>query len=118
MTTIKTYAVTVEGFGPIQFSARTAAKARAACYRQYLHYDDRCTFQKFLQMSSIRRVTDHRSVGKRVLVDGKPATTVLPACGYDEIHPPMPAYMRDDSDVIFTAHRLDVKSLAPGEEAS
>jgi hypothetical protein len=109
---IKTYSVSVEGFSPILWSARTASKARATAYRQYLHYDDGCTFRRFLEMSSIRRATDPDFVGKRVVICGRPATAVIPSCGYDGIFKPTPAFMRDDNDVIFTAHPSDVTECA------
>jgi len=108
LPTIKTYSLRVDGFTPVMFSARTRSKAMSIGYRAYLSYDDRCTFRHFLQIATVHRVPDPPGVGKRVTIGGEPATTVIPAGGYDGMFPLQPAFMRDDSHVIFRAHESEV----------
>ena len=105
MRPIRTYAVTVEGFPPALYSARSPSKARARCWRDYcIAYD--ASFRRFLQISSIRLVDDPPGVGQRILVGGKPATTVFSYRVGGHVH-----YMRDDEDVILCSHPLDVQHL-------
>lgn len=100
---IRTYAVTVEGFPPHLYSARSPAKARVQCWRAYCAYDDRSTFAAFLKVSRIRRAPDPPGIGERIVVAGLPATRVI---GYSQYT----HFMRDDSDVILLAHPSEVHS--------
>jgi len=109
---IKTYRVSVDGFSDVYFSARSPAKARATAYRAYTSYDDTCTFKRFLEISSIRRGADPAGVGERVTIGGQPATRVIPSGGSDGHYVYRDAYMRDDSEVIFTAHPSEVHPIS------
>jgi hypothetical protein len=108
LPSIKTYSVHVDGFSSILFSARTRSKAMSIAYRAYLGYDDRCTFRRFLEIAAVYRAPDPHGVGKRVTIRNEPATVVIPAGGYDGMHPLQPAFMRDDSHTIFRAHESEV----------
>jgi hypothetical protein len=100
---IRTYAITVDGFPPANYSARSPAKARARAWRDYIAAYD-CSFKRFMQISRLARVDDPPGVGRRILVAGEPATVVI---GYGQyVH-----YMRDDSDVIVCSHPLDVTEM-------
>lgn len=101
---IRTYEVTVRGFPPALYSARSPAKARARCYREYCAIFDGVSFRKFLDMSSVRLVSDPPHIGERIIVAGLPATRVIGHGQY--IH-----YMRDDSDTVLCAHPLDVQTV-------
>lgn len=109
MKPIRTYEVTVQGFPPALYSARSPAKARTLCWRDYTAAYD-ASFKKFMQISRIARVPDPPGIGRRIIVGGEPATVVI---GYGQyVH-----YMRDDSDVIVCSHPLDVQPF-PQENAS
>jgi len=69
----------------------------------YCHYDDACTFQHFLSISSLRRIPNPEGVGERVVIAGLPAIRVLGNGGQ------YVAFMRDDSDAIFYSHPADVE---------
>ena len=99
---VRTYEITVRGFPPALYSARTPAKARARCWRDYQGMGDTGeNFRDFLAKSSIRRVPDPPGIGERILVGGVPAVRVI---GYGQyVH-----FMRDDSDVILCSHPADV----------
>lgn len=107
MMPIRTYQVTVRGFPPALYSARSASKARARCWRDYGVLDDRVTtFRDFLSMSSIKVVPNPPGIGERILVAGVPATRCI---GYGQyVH-----FMRDDSDVVLCSHPNDV---SPAQE--
>lgn len=105
MRPIRTYAIKVEGFSPVLYSARTPAKARWRAYQDY-GVVSTCSFAEFLRRSTISRADNPPSVGDRILVCGKPATRVIgrtPNGNY---------YMHDDSDVIYTAHETEIKPMA------
>lgn len=69
MKPIRTYQVTVRGFPPMLYSARSPSKARAACWRDYRIMDDRIlTFRVFLNISAVRRAPDPPGIGDRFLV--------------------------------------------------
>lgn len=104
MRPIRTYEVTVLGFPPAKYSARSPGKARARCWRDYTSAYD-ATFKQFMKISTVVRVPDPPGIGRRVLIGGEPATVVI---GYGQyIH-----FMRDDSDVITCSHPLDVQEVA------
>jgi hypothetical protein len=98
---IRTYEITVTGFGASLYSARSASKARAACWRNYHECYD-VSFRDFLKSSSIRCVPHPPGIGDRILVAGAPATRVIGHGQY--VH-----FMRDDSDVILCSHPADVQ---------
>lgn len=105
MKPICTYEITVDGYSPMLYSARSPAKARWRCYQDYLAVYD-CSFSRFLARLSIRRVGNPPRIGERILVCGKPATRVIgrtPNGNY---------YMYDDSDVIYTAHDSEISVAA------
>jgi hypothetical protein len=101
---VRTYEITVRGFGPSLYCGRTPAKARAACFRDYQSYDDSVSFRAFLAMSSIRKVANPDTV-RRILVCGKPATQVI-GSGIK--------FMYDGSDVIMTCHPSEVQESTNG----
>jgi hypothetical protein len=101
MPPIKTYAITVQGFPPALYSARSPSSARARCWRDYASTSD-VPFRDFLKMSKIHRAENPPGIGERILVGGLPATRVIGFGQY--VH-----YMRDDGDVIARAHPADVK---------
>lgn len=112
-TGIKTYEVRVSGFPPALYSARSPAKARARCWRDYLSYDDAANFRDFLKRSTIRRVPDPPGVGERVMIAGLPATTVHNYAAGHYVW-----FMRDDSDAVLCSHPADVTRAdkpEPGE---
>jgi hypothetical protein len=111
MKPIRTYEITVLDFPPALYSARSPAKARARCWRDYCHLDREATFADFLKMSSIRRVPDPPGIGERILVLGVPATRVI---GYGQYT----HFMRDGSDVILCAHPADVAPISQGDRAA
>ncbi len=103
MKPIRTYEVSVRGFPPALYSARSPAKARARCYREYCATFDGVSFGEFLSRSSVRRASDPPGIGERIIVGGLPATRVI---GYGQyVH-----YMRDDSDTVLCSHPLDVQA--------
>lgn len=106
MKPIRTYEVTVRGFPPALYSARSPAKARTNCWRDYCSAYD-ATFRHFLTISSVRRVDDPPGVGRRILVGGELATVVYTHRVGGYVY-----YMRDDSDVIICSHPLDVQELS------
>ena len=110
MKPIRTYEVTVQGFPPALYSARSPAKARTRCWRDYCAAYD-ATFKRFLQISSVRRVEDPPGVGQRITVGGRPATTVFSYSVGGHVH-----YMCDDSDIIVCSHPLDISPSPQGSE--
>lgn len=98
---VRTYAVTVNGFDALLYSARSPGKARARCYGDYLNYDDRTTFRQFLSMSRVRLADNPPGIGERILVCGKPATRIIGRGSQIAI-------MYDDSDDIISAHHTEV----------
>lgn len=104
MGEIKAFSVTVEGFSPVTYCARSPAKARARCWRAFTA-SHTCTFRRFLEISTISRIENQPGVGDRVLIAGLPATRVIDGGGQ------YVAYMRDDKDEIFYSHPLDVTAL-------
>lgn len=103
---IKTYEITVEGFGPALYSGRTPGRARARCWREYRRYSS-CSFRDFLGRSRLRVVPNPPGIGDRICVAGLPATRVI---GH---HGQYVAYMRDNHDDILLSHPADVTELLP-----
>lgn len=98
---VRAYEITVRGFPPVLYSARSPAKARSRCWRDYQVYDDRCGFAEFLKLSSIRRAPEADCRHTRILVCGKPATQI--------IHPHRrDLFMYDGSDHVMSAHPSEV----------
>lgn len=102
---IKTFVITVRGHQPMRYSARTRGKAIAQCWREYNSVFEN-SFRNFLGLISVERVPNPPGVGDRIMVAGEPATRVL-GNGGQYIR-----YMRDNSDVIFSSHPLDVTLIA------
>ncbi len=98
---VRSYEITVPGFPPAIYCARSPAKARAHAFRDYLAFDDRTSFRSFLSMSRLRRVPNPPGVGDRIVVGGVLATRVLPVGQYT-------GFLRDGSDVVLLAHPVDV----------
>lgn len=112
MSPVKTYEITVRGFPPMLYSARTPAKARARCWRDYEVMDDRgTTFMDFMKMSTIRRVPNPPGIGERIVVAGLPAVRVIGHSQYCH-------FMRDDSDEILLAHPSEVAPFALSQNHS
>jgi len=102
---IRTYSVTVEGYAPVLFSARSPSKARWLAYQAYTEAFD-CSFTRFLALlGSVRQVDNPPGIGARFLVCGRPATRVLGRS------PEGLYFMRDDSDVIMVAHPSEIAPL-------
>lgn len=94
----------MDGYTPMLYSARTPAKARARCYRDYCAAYDSATFHDFLVKSSVRRVDDPPGAHKRILVCGKPATRVIGrGTGI--------YFMWDGSDEILTCHPMELQEM-------
>lgn len=104
MGPIKTYEITVRGFPPGLYVARSPAKARWNCYGDYCAAFDNTSFKDFLKISSLRTVPNVAPTGERVLVSGVPATRVAYPGNSNYV-----AFMWDDRDGIFFSHPLDVK---------
>lgn len=111
MKPVSTYEITVRGFPPMLYSARTPSKARARCWRDYSVMDDRETkFRDFLAMSSIKRVPNPPGIGERIMVAGVPAVRVIGHGQYTH-------FMRDDSDTILLAHPSEVAPMPDSARA-
>ena len=99
---IHTYEITVQGFPPDRYSARTPANARAQCWRAYQSYRPECGFGEFLAISTLRRVPNPPGIGDRIMVCGAAATRVIGR------HSQYVAFMRDGEGVILFSHPADV----------
>lgn len=102
---IRTYEVSVRGFPPTLYSARSPSKARARCYADYTAAYE-ISFKDFLKKSSVRRTEDPPGIGKRILVEGKPATRCIGHGNGHYVH-----FMRDDGDVVLCSHPADVEEV-------
>lgn len=108
---IRTFKVHLQGFDPGYYSARSRGKAKAAAYRAYQACNNSASFHDFLCLSPrVESVPTPPSIGKRVMIGGRPATSVFLR---GTINPDWAVigYMRDDEDVIFTAHASEVMPL-------
>lgn len=101
LRSIRTYEVTVTGFPPVLYSARTPGKAMAMCYRDYGIMDDRICFKDFMRKARVRRAPDPPGIGERILVGGLPATRCIG-------HGPYIYFMRDDGHSVLCSHKADV----------
>ncbi len=104
MKPIRTYEITVQGFPPALYCARSPGKARVRCWHDYSTCSD-TSFKAFLKISRLRVIPNPSPVGQRIMVGGQPATRVLPDGGQ------YIRYMRDDSDTILCSHPLDVQPM-------
>jgi hypothetical protein len=102
---IRTYAVKVDGFPEVLYSARSPAKARARCWSEFTEAYE-ISFKDFLGKSTVRRADDPPGIGKRILVEGRPATRCI---GYGHDH--YVHFMHDDSDVVLCSHPADVEEV-------
>lgn len=100
MQPIRAYEVIVQGFPPMLYSARTPAKARSRCWRDYQAASD-CTFAQFLKISRIQRAPWADERHERVLVNGKPATLVIHSHRRD-------LFIYDDGDDVMCAHHSEI----------
>jgi hypothetical protein len=104
---IRTYAVSIGGYGVTFYSARSPSKARAQCYRAFCSAHE-ISFKEFLTLRPSIRLTDNPPYFRRALIAGKPGTIIYsPHNGI--------RFMRDDSDVIFSAHPSEIKPLPEPE---
>lgn len=110
MKPIRTYEITVRGFPPALYCARSPSQARYRCYIDFTSAYD-VTFRDFLKTSTIRVVPNSPGTGDRILVSGKPATRVRAHGSGHYIH-----FIYDDSDRILCSHPLDVQPM-PTEAA-
>lgn len=104
---VKTYLIEIEGYSPVRYCARTMGKAR---YRAFVDFSSAwtVTFTEFVhRLLSCRRVANSGHTGERRLIAGEPATLVEIE-GRGGIY-----FMRDGSDVIMSAHPMEVKPLPP-----
>lgn len=110
---IRTYAVTVEGFPPVLYSARSPGKARSHCFGDWRSGcgGDAATFSGFLRISTVRLADNPPGIGERILVCGKPATRVIGRGNSI-------AFMRDDGDCIMVAHPSEVSALSSSHSTS
>lgn len=99
---VRAFTVTVSGFGPMTYSARSAAHARSRCFRDYQSYDDSVTFKDFLRLSVVRRDPTRDADHKRILVCGKPATRIISNRGHSI------EFMYDGRRDVCVAHPLEV----------
>lgn len=104
MNPIRTYEITVQGYPPALYCARSPGKARSRCWGDYSTCHT-TTFKDFLKISRCRVVPNPPGVGDRIMVDGVPATRVKGGGGQ------YVAFMRDDSDAILHSHPLDVQPM-------
>ena len=106
MKPIRTYEISVHGFPPGLYCARSPAKARARCYRDYSATFDCATFKDFLKISTLRTVPNPPGVGDRIMVGSLPATRIYHPCAGHYTW-----FMRDDSDTILCSHPADVQPM-------
>lgn len=104
MKPIRTYAVKVEGFPPVLYSARSQGKARSRAWRDYRAAYDRTSFAEFIKISRVSRAPDPPGCGERIIVSGQTVTRVYdPRNSSNGVF-----YMKDDSDVVLCSHPSDV----------
>lgn len=58
MKQLRTYAVTVNGFSPGLYEAKSPSQARTFAYRTYMAVDSKITFAEFTAISTVERVED------------------------------------------------------------
>lgn len=102
MRAIRTYGVTIRGFPEALYSARSPAKARACCFRNFTEAYDGVSFREFLSSVTVRRADNPPGIGERITVLGKAATRCI-GYGSNRVW-----FMYDDGDVVLCAHPSDV----------
>lgn len=102
---VRTYEVSISGFDPVLYSARTPSQARMRAFYAFRDAFD-VAFKDFLKVARVKRVDDPPGLYRRVSIAGKPATVVLGHGGH------YVAFMRDDGDVILYSHPADVREFA------
>lgn len=103
LTDVRAYEVTVQGYPPMLYSARSAAKARSRAWRDYQTVYD-CSFKDFMKQSRVTRAVWADGQHKRVMILGKLATIIIHPHRRDQ-------FMYDGSDVIMVAHHSDIKEM-------
>ena len=102
---IRTYQVSIDGYSPALYCARSRGKATARAFNDFRTMWE-VTFGEFLHRARVTRVPDPLGVGDRIMVAGLPATRVYHPCAGHYVW-----FMRDDSDVVLCSHPLDVSAL-------
>jgi hypothetical protein len=107
MKPIRTYAVTVKGYGEALYSARSPGKALARSFKAFGSVSDG-PFGEFMKIATARRVKDPPGCGERIVIGGETVTRVAPPYrDHQAIF-----YMRDDSDDVLCSHPSDVAGVA------
>lgn len=110
MSDVRAYEVTVQGFPPMLYSARTPSKARTRAWHDYQSAYD-CRFGDFMKVCRVTRASWADSQHQRAMVHGKPATII--------IHPHRrDMFMYDGSDVVMVAHHSEIQPIPESEEPS
>lgn len=100
---LKAYKVTVEGFPPVQYYAKSHGKARAKAWRDFQSVCQDCTFKDFMSLASVSRSTfTPNNFGSEIKVGGNRAFYVKHAGGNSI------AFVLPDSDNILLSHEIDV----------
>jgi hypothetical protein len=109
---VRTYEVSVVGFPPVKYSARSPGKARSRAYRDFTGaFDSYKPFGEFMAMSTVRRIADPPGCGDRIVVAGETVTRVYsPYTSASGVY-----FMRDGSDAISSVHPSEIQSQAAGE---
>lgn len=103
MSDVRAYEVTVRGFPPVLYSARSPGKARSRSWQDFQAAYE-CEFKEFLRISTVRRAPWADVQHERILVSGKPATLV--------IHPHRrDLFMYDGSDHVMCAHHSEIHPI-------
>lgn len=100
MNEVRAYQVTVEGFPPMSYSARSPGKARARAWQDYQAAYE-CDFKQFMRISRVTRAPWEDGRHTRVLVNGKPATLVIHPYRRD-------LFIYDGSDHVMCAHHSEI----------
>lgn len=108
MKPVRTYEITVEGYPPMNYVARSPARARVRCWQEYTIADQRCTFGEFLRIAKLRVVPNEPGTGVRIKVGGELATQVIVRPSGQYV-----AFMRDDGEEILLSHPNDVEPAPP-----
>lgn len=109
MKPVRCYEITVRGFPPMLYSARSPAKARTRCWHDYLSYDGSVSFGDFLRLSTVRSAEPPPGAHERILVCGKPATRIIERPGGGNL------FMYDGSDTVMRAHDMEIAPHPTGE---
>lgn len=105
---VRTFEVTVAGFGSALYSARTPGKAMGCAFRSFRNVNDRMRYAGFMQIAKVRRVKDPAGCGERIVVE----TTAGVLKTVTRCYGPTAQYvyfMSDDSDDVLSCHPLDVR---------